>query len=161
MEAAGSKAGAIAAHGSNPDIGTKAVNCKQQEWPTPWPDPDQILPPSGWTPKRSIIGIPTKSIRSQVKNFIQPFVLHVKSTQFKKFAPSGSHIEIWNLTNHMKKHETKNIRLLVFSFSILFAFWYFLFSFFHLVFEISNFNMWITKHLAHTSCAELTLPWVF
>ena len=43
----------------------------------------------------------------------------------------GSFIEIWNLANHVKKNETKNIRPLVFSFSpIDLAFWWFLFCFF-------------------------------
>ena len=30
-------------------------------------------------------------------------------------------------------------------------------SFFHVIFKISNFNMWTQKHLAQASCAELTL----
>ena len=42
----------------------------------------------------------------------------------------GWHIKIWNLTNHMKKNETKNIRLIVFSFSSVYlAFWCFCFAF--------------------------------
>ena len=56
------------------------------------------------------------------------------------------------------KNESKNIRPLVFSFSsINWAFWCFLFCFFHVVFKISNFNMWTAKHLAQASCTELTL----
>ena len=42
----------------------------------------------------------------------------------------GSHNEMWNLVNHVKKLN-KNIRLLVFSFSAInLAFWCFLFCFF-------------------------------
>ena len=29
--------------------------------------------------------------------------------------------------------------------------------YFHVVYEISNFNMWTAKHLAQASCTELTL----
>ena len=55
-------------------------------------------------------------------------------------------------------NETKNIRLLVFSFSqIDLAFWCFWFWFFHVVCKISNFNMWTSKHLAQASVTELTL----
>ena len=50
----------------------------------------------------------------------------------------------------------KNIRLLLFSFSLInLAFWYFLF--FHVVCKISNFDTWMAKHLAQASCTELTL----
>ena len=56
------------------------------------------------------------------------------------------------------KNETKNIRLLVFSFSpIDLSFFIFFVRFFHVVSKISNFDMWTEKHLAQDSCAEFTL----
>ena len=30
-------------------------------------------------------------------------------------------------------------------------------SFFHVIYKISNFNLWTAKHLAQASCTELTL----
>ena len=56
------------------------------------------------------------------------------------------------------KNRTKNIRLLVFSFSSIdVTFWGFFIFFFYVVCKISNFNMWTAKHLVHASCTELTL----
>ena len=53
----------------------------------------------------------------------------IKSTQYKKLC--GSHIKIWNLANQHGKNETKNIRILVFSFSTInLVFWCFLICFF-------------------------------
>ena len=58
-----------------------------------------------------------------------------------------------------KPHEkTKNIKmlnLLVKNWKL--RLWCSLFHFFHVIFEISNFNMWTEKHLAQASCTELTL----
>ena len=57
-----------------------------------------------------------------------------------------------------KKSETKNIRLLVFSFtSINLSFWCFFVPCFLVVCKISNFNMWTAKQLAQVSCTELPL----
>ena len=69
------------------------------------------------------------------------------------------HIKIWNLASHMKTNETKDIRLLVFSFSsINLVFLMFFALFLHEVCKISNFNnMWTAKNLAQASCTELTL----
>ena len=52
------------------------------------------------------------------------------------------------------KNETKNIRLLVFSFlPIEIAFW----CFFFVVCKISNFDMWTDKHLTQGSWTDLAL----
>ena len=64
---------------------------------------------------------------------------------------------------HMLKFEilqttwkTKNIRML----DLLMKNWELcsLFQFFHVVWKISNFDMWTTKHLAQASRTEFTLP---
>ena len=69
-----------------------------------------------------------------------------------------SHIKIWNLANHMKKwnkeHQTLSFQFFNNNSSILMFF----VSFFHVVWKISNSNMWTRKHLAQVSCTELTLP---
>ena len=69
----------------------------------------------------------------------------------------GSHIKIWNLKITWKKwnkeHQTLSFQFLINKSSILMFFVLFL----HVVCEISNFNMWTTKHLAQGSCTELTL----
>ena len=69
-------------------------------------------------------------------------------------------IKIWNLANHMKKKETKNIRLLFFSFSKNLALWCFYFVF-HGVWKISNFIMCTAKHLEQASCTDFTLLWMY
>ena len=61
------------------------------------------------------------------------------------------------LHSYVETNETKNIRILVFSFSFTnLAFSCFLFCFFHVVSKISN-NMRTSKHLAKASCIESTL----
>ena len=88
------------------------------------------------------------------------YFFHLKSTQYKKLAPNAlwfTYLNLKSCKSH-EKNETKNMRLLVFSFlinksSILMFF----VLFFHVVCEISNFNMWTTKHLEQASCTELTL----
>ena len=69
----------------------------------------------------------------------------------------GSSIEIWNLTNHMKKwnkeHQTLSFQFFINKSSILMLF----VLFFQVVCKISNFIMWTAKHLAQASCTELTL----
>ena len=86
---------------------------------------------------------------------------HLQRTHtYKTFshAHRSSHIKIWNLANHMKKNETKNIRPLVFSLSpIDLAILMYFVLFFHVVCKISNFNMWTVEHLVKISCTELTL----
>ena len=50
------------------------------------------------------------------------------------------------------KNKTKNIKML----NLLVKNWK-LFPLFHVICNISNFNMWTANHLAHASCTELTL----
>ena len=57
----------------------------------------------------------------------------------------------------MKKNQIKDIRLLVFCFSLInlaFDLFWFFFMWFC---KISNFNMWTVKHLAQACCTEFTL----
>ena len=54
----------------------------------------------------------------------------------------------WN-----KEHQTLSFQFFTNRFSILMFF----VLFFHVVYKISNFNKWTAKHLAQTSCTELTL----
>ena len=97
-------------------------------------------------------------LRKLKQRYIEIWILKVNSVQEvcgKCFAVHVLKFEILQIT---WKNQTKNIRLLVFSFSpIDLAFWCFLFCFFHVVCKISNFDMWSTKYLAQASCTELTL----
>ena len=70
----------------------------------------------------------------------------------------GSHNKIWNLTNQLKKNETKNIRLLVFSFSsINLSFWCFLFRFFM---WFARFQILICEPQS-IWCKFLVLSWLY
>ena len=66
----------------------------------------------------------------------------------------GSHIEIWNLTNQMKKQNknTRSIGEKLKNKSLMFFV-----SFVHVIFKISNFNMWTAKLLAQASCPKIPL----
>ena len=71
----------------------------------------------------------------------------------------GSHVKIWNLANHRnkkwnKEHQTLSFQFFINKSSILMFF----VLFFHVVWNISNFDMWTEKQLAQASCTELTLP---
>ena len=67
----------------------------------------------------------------------------------------GLHVKIW--TNHIqklkKRTEDFSFQFFINKSSILMLF----VLFFHVVWEISNFNMWTAKHLAQASCTEFTL----
>ena len=70
----------------------------------------------------------------------------------------GSHIKNWHLANHMKKQNkklwnAKSIGEKLKTKGLICC----LFHFFHVICKISNFNLRTAKHLAHTSCTELTL----
>ena len=69
------------------------------------------------------------------------------------------HISKFEIMQIKWKNETKNIRLLVFSFlPINLGFGCILWVFFHMVCKISNFDMWTTKHLMQGCWTELALP---
>ena len=69
----------------------------------------------------------------------------------------GSHIEIWNLANHMKTQKKKYQNAIFINEKWKLRIWYSLYHFFHVICKISNFNMWTAKHLAQASCTELNL----
>ena len=67
----------------------------------------------------------------------------------------GSHDQIWNLANHMKKQNKKMLNLLVKNWKL--RVWCSLFHFFHVIYKISNSNIWSEKYFAQASCTESTL----
>ena len=86
--------------------------------------------------------------------------LAIKSTQYKKLVPNDLQFTYRNLKSckSNEKNETKNIRLLFFSFSTLNLIILMLFvSFDHVVFKISNIDMWTIKYLVQASYTELPL----
>ena len=59
------------------------------------------------------------------------------------------------MKNQNKKHQnTKYIGQRLITKGLMF---FFFLIFFHLIYKISNFDMWTAKHLAQASCTELTL----
>ena len=69
----------------------------------------------------------------------------------------SSHIEILNLANTWK-NKTKSIKMLdLLIKNQKLRVWCFLFNSFHVIWKISNSNMWTAKHLVQASWTELTL----
>ena len=69
----------------------------------------------------------------------------------------GSHNEIWNLANHVKKKKKKHQNARFIDEKLKTKSLMFFASFFHVICNISNFNMWTANHLAQASWTELTL----
>ena len=74
----------------------------------------------------------------------------------KCFAVHLLKFEILQTTWRNKTKNIKMLNLLVKNWKL--RVWCSLFQFFHVIWKISNFNMWTAKHLAQASCTELTLP---
>ena len=79
----------------------------------------------------------------------------IKSTQYKKLAVHMLKFEILQTTWKNKTKGIKMLNLLMKNWKL--RVWCSLFHFFHVICNISNFNMWTEKHFAQTSCTELTL----
>ena len=83
----------------------------------------------------------------------------IKSTKYKKLAPNALRFTSWNLKS-CKSHEknvTKNIRLLVFSFSsINLAFLMFFVLFFYVVCKISNYNKYVNRKASFLYWVDFT-----
>ena len=79
----------------------------------------------------------------------------VQKTCAKCFAVHILEFEILKITwkKWNKEHHTLSFQFFTNRFNILMFF----VLFFHVVWKISNFNLWTGKHLAHASCTELTL----
>ena len=67
-------------------------------------------------------------------------------------------IKIWNLANHMRKQNKKHLNTRSMAEKLKTKrVWCSLFHFSHVIWKISNYNMWTAKHLAQASCTELSL----
>ena len=68
----------------------------------------------------------------------------------------GSLIKIWNLANQMKKQKEKhqNAKSIGEKLQTILGVWC---PLFHVIWDVSNFDMWTGKHLVQASRTELTL----